>query len=152
LFLYGLTLNYLERRLGNEFPRNDKYFMVYFPYMKIRDSSAVQRWATGWPIRGSSPGRGWKFFSSLSRPDRFWDPLSLLSSGYHGLFTWRLGGQGVELTTSSSVEVNNVWSYTSTPPILFHGVLLSYSTGTTLPLPLYPYVCFTNFTYVARCA
>jgi hypothetical protein len=30
----------------------------------------------------------------------------------------------------------NEWSYTSTSPILLHGVVLSKSTGTTLPLPL----------------
>jgi hypothetical protein len=31
----------------------------------------------------------------------------------------------------------NEWSYSSTPPILFHGMVLSQSTGTTLPfLPL----------------
>jgi hypothetical protein len=27
----------------------------------------------------------------------------------------------------------NEWSYTSTPPIRLHGVVLRYSTGTTLP-------------------
>jgi len=27
------------------------------------------------------------------------------------------------------------WNYTSTLPIRLHGVVLSYSTGTTLPLP-----------------
>jgi len=40
----------------------------------------------GWMIGGSSPGKGWEFFSSPPRPDRLWDPLSLLSNGYQGLF------------------------------------------------------------------
>jgi hypothetical protein len=35
----------------------------------------------------------------------------------------------------SSAEVKNAWSYNSTPPICLHGVVLSESTGTTLPLP-----------------
>jgi hypothetical protein len=32
--------------------------------------------------------RGWEFISSPPRPDWFWGPLSLLSSGYQGLFSW----------------------------------------------------------------
>jgi hypothetical protein len=36
----------------------------------------------------------------------------------------------------SSAEVKNVWSCTSTPPICLHGVVLGYSPGTTLPVPL----------------
>jgi hypothetical protein len=28
-------------------------------------------------------------------------------------------------STSSSVEIKNAWSYTSTPPIRFHGVVVS---------------------------
>jgi hypothetical protein len=28
-----------------------------------------------------------------------------------------------------------MWSYTSTPPIHLHGLVLGYNTGTTLPLP-----------------
>jgi hypothetical protein len=38
----------------------------------------------GWS-GGSSPGRGWKCFSS---PDRLWGPPSLLSNGYQGFFPW----------------------------------------------------------------
>jgi hypothetical protein len=40
--------------------------------------------------------------------------------------------------SQSSDEVKNAWSYTSTPPIRLrlHGVVLSLSTWTTLPLPL----------------
>jgi hypothetical protein len=34
----------------------------------------------------------------------------------------------------SSAEVKNAWSYTSTLPIRLHGIVLSYSTGTTLIL------------------
>jgi hypothetical protein len=42
---------------------------------------------------GSSPGRGWEFFSSLTRPDRLWGLLSLLSYWNQGLFHWGLGGR-----------------------------------------------------------
>jgi hypothetical protein len=46
-------------------------------------------------------------------------------------------GREANHTLPSSAEVNNAWSYTSTPTIRLHGVLLSYRkiTGTTLPLP-----------------
>jgi hypothetical protein len=49
-------------------------------------SSVVQRWATNWMVGGSNPERGWEFFSTPPRPDRLWDPPSLLSNGYQGLF------------------------------------------------------------------
>jgi hypothetical protein len=35
----------------------------------------------------SIPGRGKWFFSSPQRPDRLWDPPSLLSNGYRGFFS-----------------------------------------------------------------
>jgi hypothetical protein len=38
---------------------------------------------------GSIPGRGKRFFITKQRPDRLWDPPSLLSNGYRGLFTRR---------------------------------------------------------------
>jgi hypothetical protein len=42
----------------------------------------VQRWAMGWMIRGSSPGRSWEFFSPPPHPDRLWSPPILLSNVY----------------------------------------------------------------------
>jgi hypothetical protein len=37
-------------------------------------------------IRGSTPGRGKKFFSLLKRPDRLWDLFSVLFNGYQCSF------------------------------------------------------------------
>jgi hypothetical protein len=50
-----------------------------------RDSSVVQRWATGWMIWGSSTCRGRKYISSPPRTDRFWGTPSPLSNAYRGL-------------------------------------------------------------------
>jgi hypothetical protein len=49
--------------------------------------------------RGSIPGRDRDFFSSLQRPDCFWDLPSLLPKGYHDLFPWGQSGRGMKLTT-----------------------------------------------------
>jgi hypothetical protein len=41
-------------------------------------------------------------------------------------------GRETDHSPPSSAEVKNAWSYTSTPPICLHGVVISQSTGTTL--------------------
>jgi len=56
----------------------------------------------------------WEFFSSPPHPDRFWRSPSLLSNGYQGC--------EADHSSPSSAEVKDAWSYTSTPPIIFHGV------------------------------
>jgi hypothetical protein len=45
-----------------------------------------------------------------------------------GVFPWRWNGRGVKLTTHLHLvsRSKNAWSYTSTPPIRLHGVLLSW--------------------------
>jgi hypothetical protein len=40
----------------------------------------------GLDCRGSIPSRGKRFFSTPQRPDRIWDPHSLLFNGYQELF------------------------------------------------------------------
>jgi hypothetical protein len=47
--------------------------------------------ATGYELdsRGSLFGRGKIFFSFPQRLDRLWDPPSLISNNYQGLFRWR---------------------------------------------------------------
>jgi hypothetical protein len=44
-------------------------------------------------------------------------------------------GREADSSPPSSAEFTNVWSYTSIPPIRLHSVVLSWSTGITLPLP-----------------
>jgi hypothetical protein len=44
-------------------------------------------------------------------------------------------GREADHSPPCSSEVKNAWSYTSTPPVRLHGVVLSWSAGTTLPLP-----------------
>jgi len=38
-------------------------------------------WAVGWMMEGSSPGRGWEFFSSPPHLNRLWSSLSFLYNG-----------------------------------------------------------------------
>jgi len=53
--------------------------------------------------------------------------------------------QSVKLTTHlhPSTEVKNSWSYTSTPPMRHHGVVLRWSTGKTIHLPFSKLVLYT---------
>jgi hypothetical protein len=101
-------------------------------------------------FRGSSPGRGSEFFSSPPRPDRLWGPPILLSNGYKGFFFLglRRPGCGALHSSPSSAEVKNAWSYTSTPPICLHGVVLSEAQGqlylSLSPLPLQQDVMITQ--------
>jgi hypothetical protein len=51
------------------------------------------------------------------RPDRFWDPPSLVSDGY-----LKLAGHITDHSLPSDAEVKNQWSYTSTSPTRLYGV------------------------------
>jgi len=42
-------------------------------------------------------------------------------------------GREANHSPPSSVEVKKAWSYISIPPVCLHGMVLSYSTETTLP-------------------
>jgi len=76
--------------------------------------------------RGSAPGGGWEFFSSTQRPHWLWAPFSLLSNVCREFFPWEWSGRGVKLTAHLHLLSNskNAWSYISTTPICFHGVVL----------------------------
>jgi hypothetical protein len=59
---------------------------------------------------------GLEIFSSPPCPDRLWGPPSLLTNGYQGAFSLEVKRPGSEADhpPSSSAEVKNAWSYTST--------------------------------------
>jgi hypothetical protein len=97
-------------------------------------------------VLGFDSWRGLEFFSSSPRQDRLWVPPSLLSNGYQRLFPWGKNGRGVKLTTHLHLLLRskNEWSYSSTPPIRLHGVMLSQITGTTSPLFV---ICTVNCVY-----
>jgi hypothetical protein len=65
-------------------------------------------------------GYGNVFFSP-PRPDRPWDPPSLLPNGFRGLLPGEVNRPGCEADRSlpSSAEVKNAWGYTSIPPYVF---------------------------------
>jgi hypothetical protein len=99
-FKYGIHLQY------------PMYLLFYLSY----NPAGLAQWyraglRAGWPS-GSSPGRGWEFFSSPPRPDRLWSLPRLLSNGYQGLFPlgWRW-------TLPSSAGIQKAWSCTSIHPI-----------------------------------
>jgi hypothetical protein len=90
-------------------------------------AQSVQRWATGWTIGGSSPGRGWEFFCVPPRPDRLWGLTQPPIQWVPGALSLGVKRPGREADHSppSSAEVKNGRSWTSTPPIGLHGVVLS---------------------------
>jgi len=66
------------------------------------------------------------FLSLLLLPDQLWGPPTLLFVRYWGLCP---RGEAVRSwschSLPSSAKVKNDWSYTSTPPIQLHGVVLN---------------------------
>jgi hypothetical protein len=61
--------------------------------------------------------------SVLKHPDHLWGPPSIVFSGYWGSFlgerqTW----YEAKHLPASTAGVRNEWSYTSTPPVLPHGI------------------------------
>jgi hypothetical protein len=70
--------------------RSNKKHILLLHFKGNRDSLVGT--ATGYGLKGrvSIPDRGKNFFSTPQRPDRLRGPLSLLSSGYRGLFRLRM--------------------------------------------------------------
>jgi hypothetical protein len=85
----------------------------------------VKRLAMGWMIGGSSPGRGWGFFST-PRPDRLWAHPASHPIGTRDSFPGvkRPGREG-DNSAASSAKVKNAWSYTTIPTIRLNGVVFT---------------------------
>jgi len=67
-------------------------------------------------------------FSLPPRPDRLWGPPNFLSNESGRKLSplgWKRPGREADHSPLSSAEVNNVWRYTSNPPILLHAVALN---------------------------
>jgi hypothetical protein len=107
-----------------------------------RYSSDVYCWVTGMAVGGSSPCKGWEFFSSPPCPNRLWVPPSLLSNGYQGLLPGGKVARAWNWISTSSAEFKDVRSYTLTPPIRLHDVVLSRSTET-----LYVFIYFKRWRF-----
>jgi hypothetical protein len=95
----------------------DKRVWIQNPKTKrSRYSPLVQHWARGWRIGGSSPGRGWEFFSLPLRPDRLWGPPHPPIQWVPGSLSLGVKQPGSEADHSSSLMSmsKNARSYTST--------------------------------------
>jgi hypothetical protein len=66
----------------NKYYSNRPHLGVHFGesrgWIIVHQFAIRHKMYTGWMIGGSSSGRDWEFFSPPPRPDRFWDPPSLL--------------------------------------------------------------------------
>jgi hypothetical protein len=66
------------------------------------------------------------FFSLSLHPDWLWGLPSFLSNGYWGSFPRvKWAEHEAEHSHPSMAKVKNVWSYTSTSSIHFHGMVLT---------------------------
>jgi len=69
---------------------------------------------------------GLGLFSSPPRADQLWVSPSLLSNGYRGSTLGEKRPRSeADNPPPSSVEVKNMWSYTSIPQIRLHGAVLN---------------------------
>ena len=89
------------------------YVLFYVTGSLVFISKLMSKWTAlahwvwqlsmGWTVRGSNPFGGESF---LNRPDRSWDPPSLLYNGYRVSFTGvKRSGRGVNHQPPSSTEV-----------------------------------------------
>jgi hypothetical protein len=110
-------------------------------FTRARIGQWYSAWATGWMIGASSPGKSWEFFTTasipalgLTQPPTQWIPgaLSLVV---------KRPGREANHSHPSSAEVKNVWSYTSTPPIRLHCVVLNLKNTGTPFFTFYFYLC-----------
>jgi hypothetical protein len=99
------------------------------------DSSVGIAMGYGLDDRGFVSGRGWEFFlfTTASRPAL--GPTQPLIKRVQGALSLGVKQPGREADHSapSSAEVKNEWSYTFHSTLRLHDLVLSWSTGTTLP-------------------
>jgi hypothetical protein len=62
--------------------------IIFSSICKSQDSSAGITTDYGLDDWASNPSGGWEIFSLTPCPDWLWDPPSLLSNTYEGLFPW----------------------------------------------------------------
>jgi hypothetical protein len=86
---------------------------------------SVQRLTTVSTGLNLNPGRGKKFSLLQERLDWLWEPPSLLCNGYRRSFSKvKRPGREVEYSPPSRTQIRTEWSYTYTPPICLHGLLV----------------------------
>jgi hypothetical protein len=83
-------------------------------------------------IQGSNPGWSVKFIFSSKRPDRLWDPLSLLLDSSQALF-YREKSSWVVILTSSLYLLLRLRMSGGIPPLIY---AFTVYIGITLPFPL----------------
>ena len=95
--------------------------------MAYIQSSSRASWKSvvgkGWAVQGWNLGRAKKFFPSPKRPNGLGDPSCLLCNEYRvprPVTKWP--ERDVDHSYPRLVEAENVWSYTSAPPISLNGV------------------------------
>jgi hypothetical protein len=102
---------------------HDIWYHWYRNLGPILKSLHHKRVASGRPIFDSRQERD---FLSSTCPVQLRDPPNLLSNGYRGpSLEERQPGLEADHSPPPSAEVKNEWSYTSTPPIRLHGLVLN---------------------------
>ena len=117
--MYARTNRYCnERRFRTNYVRSSiPHSVCVCVYSRYCDK------ATGCTVRGSKPGRDKRFSCSPKRQNRLWGPPSHLFDWMPRFFPARkLPGRDVDQSPLFSIEVKDKWSYTSAPPIFFHGL------------------------------
>jgi hypothetical protein len=83
-------------------------------------AQSVKLLATVWTARRSNPGGGEIF---RTRPDRPWDPRSLLYNGYRVFPGGKAAGRGADHPPHLVPRLKKEQSYTSTPHLGLRGIL-----------------------------
>jgi len=100
-------------------------------YFRRAELAQSVQWLAMSRLIGVRGGGGWEFFLCPSLPDWLWGPLN----GYRGFFPPGWSDRTVNLITHLLiVPRSRISGAIPPPPISFHGMVLSWNKGTTLPL------------------